>query len=131
MANEAWVERQCRDADSRREYERERLLTWALEQVYEAMDQAGKTKADLARILGTSRANVTQILQGNRTITLRTLADFAWACDARIEVGFQPLRDGSYVSLPVALVRTSRSQITTTEPDDSDEESESNSSLAA
>lgn len=59
------------------EYERllaeEGLVLEALEALCAFMEQQGVTRAELARRLGTSRANVTQLLRG-RNVTLRTLA---------------------------------------------------------
>ena len=75
----------------RREYERERLTAWTFECIAQAMEGQKKSKADLARALGTSRANITQLLRGDRNPTLRTLADLAFACHSRIDIRLVPL----------------------------------------
>lgn len=80
------------DPKNRRLYEQERLITWATETVCQAMKDVGKTKANLAEELETSRAHVTQVLGGTRNMTLRTLSDLAFACGARVRVDFEPLR---------------------------------------
>lgn len=103
--NQEWETRQQKDAESRRAYEYERLTVAILDEIYEAMERSGLTKADVARILGTSRANVTQIFAGSRNLTVKTLSDLAWACDARLCVKWQPMRSGNFVSSPIKLVR--------------------------
>lgn len=99
-----WANRQeCSDR-ARREYERERLIAWTLDAVSEQMQEAGITKAEVARRLETSRANVTQVLAGSRNATLGTISDFAWACGMRAIVKFEPLRSGAFISQPVTQV---------------------------
>ena len=78
--------------ESARLYQQERLVLWATEAICELMAENNVSRAELARRLGTSRANITQMLNGSRNLTLRTLADMAWACEARIDVRVEPLR---------------------------------------
>lgn len=112
MSNhQAWVDRQERDEESRREYEKERLILWSLEAVSELMVEAGVSKADLARKLGTSRAHITQLFSGTRNATLGTVSDLAWACGKRAVVKFEPLRSGQFISSPVRLVDNGRMKI--------------------
>ncbi|HEU0076951.1 MAG TPA: helix-turn-helix transcriptional regulator [Longimicrobiaceae bacterium] len=103
--NEGWIRRQTETTEARRMYEQERLVVWATERIYEAMEEGGLSKADIARDLGTSRANVTGLLNGSRNMTLRTLADLAWVCGQRIEISLEPLRQGEFIASPVQLVR--------------------------
>ena len=88
----SWVERQQGTVDGARLYEQERLVLAATEDLCELMVRQDVSKAELARRLGTSRANITQLLNGSRNLTLRTLADLAWACDARVNVRVESLR---------------------------------------
>lgn len=101
--NNAWIDRQTESSEARREYERERFIVWALEEIAEAMQQNGLTKADLARALGKSRAYITQVLSG-RNVTVGTLVDLAWACGVRLSVKREPLRNGDFISSPVMVV---------------------------
>lgn len=104
VPNQEWIERQeCTD-EARRAYESERLIAWTLDAVSERMESAGMSKADLSRKLGTSRANITQVLSGTRNATLSTVAELAWACGFRAVVQFEPLRNGQFISQPAALV---------------------------
>jgi transcriptional regulator with XRE-family HTH domain len=116
-ANQAWIERQTESPEARRNYERERFTIWALEEISEAMQQNGFSKADLARTLGTSRAHVTQVLSGSRNVTAATLADLAWACGVRLCVKREPLRNGDFISSPVMVVEPIR-RIVTVEPNE-------------
>ena len=47
----------------------------ATEEISRVMEEKEVMKADLARLLGCSRAHVTQLLNGGRNMTLRTLSD--------------------------------------------------------
>ena len=49
-----------------------------MESISSAMEQEGVSRAELARRLGSSRANVTQMLRG-RNISIRTMASVAFA----------------------------------------------------
>ena len=111
--NQEWVDRQQNSNADRRDYEYERLKVWALDTIHEAMDRNGQSKADLARSLGTSRANITQAFSGNRNTTLRTLSDLAWACGVRLCVKAEPLRTGDYISSPVHVVSPIKRVVTT------------------
>lgn len=71
--------------EGRRLLEQEVLLVSASNFIAELLEEKGMTRAELARRIGKSKAFVTQIL-GGRNITLRTLADLAWALDTRIRI---------------------------------------------
>jgi transcriptional regulator with XRE-family HTH domain len=90
-SNAGWIDRQTRTPEARRLYEQERLVLWVSEALAQAMAESGLSKADLAEKLGTSRAHITQVLSGSRNMTLRTVADLAWACNQRAEVQMGPL----------------------------------------
>lgn len=108
--SKTWVERQTASPEARRMYEQERMVLWTTEKICEAMEEAGISKADLAALLGTSRANISTLLGGGRNMTLRTLADVAFVTGHRVEVAFEPLRQGEYISTPVRMVRSLRPQ---------------------
>lgn len=64
----------------------EDLIFDVTQEILEVMEDLGANKADLARKLDVSRAHVTQVLSGERNMTLRTLADLAFALDRRATV---------------------------------------------
>ena len=57
----------------------EGLILEATEAICAAMEKRCMSKAALAGRLGTSKAYVTQLLKGNRNMTLRTFASIAFA----------------------------------------------------
>ena len=63
------------------------------EQITDAMREQGLNKADLARILGTSRSNITQILKGDRNFTVNTLCEIADAIGYKVCVQFKKARN--------------------------------------
>lgn len=89
----------CPAGDARRLYEEERLILWTTEAIWTAMDDQGLTRAELAERLGTSRANVTQLLSGTRNMTLRSLAALAHACGLRADVHLEDLTDSVFTEL--------------------------------
>ena len=99
MKNEAWIKRQTETPEARRRYEEERLILWTTEAVWKAMDDQGLTRAELAERLGTSRANVTQLLSGTRNMTLRSLAALAHACRLRADVHLKELSDSVFTDV--------------------------------
>ena len=76
------------------EYERllaeEAFILDSTELISELMLEKGLTRAELAKLIGKTRGFVSQVLAGNRNMTLRTLADLAYALDARVNVFAQP-----------------------------------------
>ena len=65
--------------------EEERLIVAATENIYRLMRDEGISKAELAKRIGRSRAFVSQILTGERNLTLRTLADVCHALGYRLD----------------------------------------------
>ncbi len=66
-----------------------RVLVWQLTQ---AMEEAGLTKADLARAMGTSRAAVHRLLDpDNDSVTLHTLERAAAAVGKRLKIELEDL----------------------------------------
>ncbi|MBL8217538.1 MAG: XRE family transcriptional regulator [Bryobacterales bacterium] len=63
------------DPEFRRLFAQEQLAGEASELVWKVMQERGLSKADLARLLGKSRAWVSQMLGTESNLTLRTLAD--------------------------------------------------------
>lgn len=65
-------------------YMQEKLIVDVAEAVQERLEQRGMSRSALAERLGTSRGYITQVLSGSRNMTLRTLADIAWALGTRL-----------------------------------------------
>jgi len=69
-----------------RRIEQQLLLLDAAELISRLMQEKGVTRTELARRIGRSKGFVTQVLNGRHNMTLRTLADLAWALDSRLHV---------------------------------------------
>jgi hypothetical protein len=53
--------------------------------------RAGLTQQELARLLDSERSNINRQLSGEAEITLRSLADLAWALDREITFELRPI----------------------------------------
>jgi transcriptional regulator with XRE-family HTH domain len=91
------------DAEYERLLAEEALILDSTELISELMHEKGLTRADLAKLVGKTRAFVTQVLAGNRNMTLRTLADLAFALDGRVTVVAQPLESVNGQSAGAAM----------------------------
>lgn len=81
---------------SEREMACERLRFNITEDILLAMQDSGTSKADLAKKLGKSKAHISQLLDGGRNMTLKTLSDIAYALNSEVKVAIY--RDGIDVS---------------------------------
>lgn len=71
-----------------RVYAQEGLILDVTEAIWEEMEKSGIKKKDLAKMLGKSPAYITQLLNGSRNMTLRTLADIAFAMNIKLKFHF-------------------------------------------
>lgn len=60
------------------------IVNEVTDQLYSFMEKQGMTKADLARILGKSRASVSQTLAGETNFTLKTIAKYLTALNGEL-----------------------------------------------
>jgi len=70
--------------------QQEEMILEATELLYSLMEKTKITKADLARKLDRSKGFVTQVLDGSRNMTLRTLSDFGFALGYRVRIEAEP-----------------------------------------
>ncbi len=73
--------------DGSTELERDYYIELITTDIYRVMKEKNVSKADLARIMDTSPANITQILNGSRNFTLGKLVEIAHALDAKLTIG--------------------------------------------
>ncbi len=71
-------------------YAEEAAVIDVLEVVCEAMERAGVSRSELARRLGCSRANVTNMLRGDGNLCVRTLGRIADAIDRPLIFSIKP-----------------------------------------
>jgi transcriptional regulator with XRE-family HTH domain len=83
----------------------ERLLVRATESLWAELNRKGIRKSELADRLGWSRPRVTQALAGPTNMTLRTLADLAWALDSYIALEVVPVE---FDESRIARIETNR-----------------------
>jgi transcriptional regulator with XRE-family HTH domain len=67
-------------------YQQERVILEATERICEAMEEQGFTRKELADALGTSKSFISQLLDGSRNMTLRTLSDVFLALGLAVHV---------------------------------------------
>src|ERR1043165_2447254 len=70
------------------------------EQISLAMKRRDVNKAKLARLLGKSRAYVTQVLQGDANFTIESLVKIARALECELDLKLTPKQDVRYWEYP-------------------------------
>lgn len=73
---EQWANK---DHENAKAAAQEALITEITEAIWKVMNEAGVSKAELAKNMGATKGYVSQILNGSRNMTLRTLADICFA----------------------------------------------------
>lgn len=81
------------DRENHRLVEQEYLILTATEKICEWMEENDVSRTQLADRIGKTPAYVSQLLSGSRNMTLRTLADLAFALDRRVELQDVRLRN--------------------------------------
>ncbi len=74
------------DAEDERLLSQERFIVEATELICELLERDGVSRQELADRLGKTKGFVSQVLSGERNMTLRTLADLAHALGHRLHV---------------------------------------------
>lgn len=90
----------------------EGLILEATEAICAAMEKRRMSKAVLAGRLGTSKAYVTQLLNGNRNMTLRTFARIAFALNLTPEMALKEDPASSKQDERMDRTRQSRTAVT-------------------
>jgi predicted XRE-type DNA-binding protein len=73
------------DDESRRVFAQEMAIMAATVAVANAVKMSKISQAELAKRIGKTAGYVSQVLSGSRNVTMRTLADFLWACDLEVQ----------------------------------------------
>jgi transcriptional regulator with XRE-family HTH domain len=73
--------------------EQEHLLLDVTEMIVELMNAQGVTRSELADRLGKTKGHVTQLLNGSRNLTLRTLSDIFVALEFRFLPTAMPIAE--------------------------------------
>jgi len=93
------------DPENMRIFQRERLIMEITQAIYAIMEDTDIGKSELARRLGKSAAFVSQVLDGDRNMTLRTVSDIFTALDRQVHIFDRPLT-GDLRPEPVMFLRS-------------------------
>jgi predicted transcriptional regulator len=86
-----FIEKLMSDHEGRKLYFREDLIFEITESICKVMEEKRITKADLSRLAGVSKSNITQLLSGDHNMRLTTVADLLYALDSKLAVSAVPL----------------------------------------
>ena len=89
-------------------FEQEALIVEVTEAIWALMEEQALNKADLAVRLGVSRAHITQLLNGSRNMTLRTLADIAQALGVRVRIVLDARQEAALSPPPASRTESRR-----------------------
>lgn len=82
-------------------YRKEKAILRFTSDIYQAMKSKSQSKADLARLLGTSQAYITKIFLGDANFTLETMVKLANAVDRDLEIKISPRNaKGNFIHSP-------------------------------
>jgi len=85
------VEKFTSTDEGMRLFQQEGLILEVTELIYKLMEEKKISKADLSKKLDTGKGHITQLLDGTRNMTLRTISDFMWALGCSMHVAAEPL----------------------------------------
>jgi predicted transcriptional regulator len=86
-----FIEKLMSDEEGRKLYFREDLIFETTEAICKVMDEKHISKAELSRLAGVSKSNITQLLSGDQNMRLSTVADLLYALDSKLSVTAVPL----------------------------------------
>ncbi len=79
------IEQLIETADEKKLFAEEMLITECTELICKLMKEKNITRAQLAKKLGKTKGYITQLLNGNANMTLRTIADVFYVLGAEVE----------------------------------------------
>lgn len=88
---DTWISELTGTPEGMRLYHRERIILEMTELICALMDERGVNRSELARRLGKTKGYVTQLLDGETNMTLRTVSDVLWALDSSLRASAGPL----------------------------------------
>ena len=86
-----FIEKLMSDDEGRKLYFREDLIFEITESICKVMEERRINKAELSRLAGVTKSNITQLLSGDHNMRLTTVADLLYALDAKLAVSAVPL----------------------------------------
>jgi transcriptional regulator with XRE-family HTH domain len=86
-----FIQKLLSDDEGRKLYFREDLIFEITEAICKAMQEKHIKKAELSRLAGVSKSNITQLLSGDHNMRLTTVADLLYALDSKLQVAAIPI----------------------------------------
>ncbi len=86
-----FIQKLLSDEEGRKLYFREDLIFEITEEICKVMEEKGISKAELSRLAGVSKSNITQLLSGDHNMRLTTVADLLYALDSKMAISAVPL----------------------------------------
>ena len=87
---ETFIQKLVSDEEGKKLYFREDLIFEITEAICKVMEEKQVSKADLSRLAGVSKSNITQLLSGDHNMRLTTVADLLYALDSKLTVSAVP-----------------------------------------
>ncbi len=85
---EAWIDE---SPDNAKIFQQEALILKVTHMIWGWMEEKGISRSDLAGRLGRTRGYISQVLAGDKNLTIRTIADIATAMDTQADFSLRPL----------------------------------------
>lgn len=86
------IERLTATPEGMRLFQQERAILDVTELICQIMEEQGVTRTELARRLGRSKGYISQLLDGESNMTIRTLSDVFLALDRALRFFDEPLK---------------------------------------
>lgn len=79
-----WICRHAPAHASLRPYAEDRAVSILTGAVIDCIENAGISRAEVARTLGTTKSYISQVLNGSTNMTLKTIGALLWACGQQV-----------------------------------------------
>jgi len=89
--SETLIEKLTKTPEGMRLYQQERAIQELTDMICEIMQKQGVSRSELARRLGTTKGHITQLLDGLRNMTVRTISDVFTALDHAVHFQEGPI----------------------------------------
>lgn len=86
-----FIDKLMADDEGKKLYFREDLIFEITETICKVMQEKDINKAQLSRLAGVSKSNITQLLSGDHNMQLTTIADLLYALDSKLSISAVPL----------------------------------------
>ncbi len=84
LSPDHWMAQQLPPGASLRRYAEARAISLLTRSIQDAIQEAGLSRAEVARVLGMKPTYVSRVLNGYSNMTMRTLGALFWACGLQV-----------------------------------------------